>query len=329
MRFIQIAAIFTVLFTCPCAQSIAAKLSFYHIVLQTKLTTIPDTSLSGVAYDPTTGTLLVIDDGAKKLFEVSTSGTLINTIKLNGFDDIEGISYKKDRYFLLAEERNGDIVQIQLPKQRTGTIDRDKFPSLTIDDSWGNTGLEDVTYIPASNTGYAVKEKDPSALYSFSFNSSAEPSKFKELTAFSWDGIQGDAAGLYVLTDGSFLLLSEIAKTVYGIDINGTVLSHLHVDMNQPEGVTVNEADSTIYLVGEPNEFVAFSLKKTDVAPHSDPIKNNAATASKHFSIKQGRAPSQSSRHNVLLSGKKLRQPDTHLPVAPQLLLQKKTPEIE
>jgi uncharacterized protein YjiK len=120
MRYLKINILAILLLALPAAaRSIAELLGKYDIALQKEIDTESDSSLSGVAFDPNTGTLLVVDDDAQSMYELTTSGIIINKTELQGFTDIEGIAYQTNRYFLIVEERRGNVIRIELPEIRS------------------------------------------------------------------------------------------------------------------------------------------------------------------------------------------------------------------
>jgi uncharacterized protein YjiK len=260
-------ALFT-LFICDSlsAQSIAALLGSYQITLKKEITAASASQISGGAFDPTTGTLLVVDNGNCTVFEVTTAGELLNTITLSKFDDVEGIAYEMGSNFIVAEEARGNVVRISIPASRTGSIDWNNCEKLNIGTGWNNTGLEDVSYDALSHTGFGVKEKSPTAIFGITFDTNGKPLESHEIKSFNWNNIKGDAAGVYALDDGNILLLSQEGNTLYGVDTNGKVLSQIQLGMTQAEGVTFNKADKTIYIVGESHQLSVLKLNSsTDI----------------------------------------------------------------
>ncbi len=245
----------------PAAQSIANLLADYEMVIKKDIQSVTDSNLSGVAFDPNTGTLMVVDNQSLRIHEITTSGQLVNSIRLQGFNDVEGIAFQNDNYFLVSEERNGNVVRIKLPQSRSGSIKLDDCQILYIQKDTLNSGLEDVTYVSSRSSGFAIKEKGPTILFRIIFDNTGKPVEYQEISTFSWSGLDGDAAGIYALADGYLLILNEMGKKIIGMDSTGKILSEIKIDMNQPEGITCNEDDNTIYVVGEKREMAILKLK--------------------------------------------------------------------
>ena len=162
--FMQFAIFTLFLFESLSAQSIAALLGEYRETLKKELQVASASQISGGAFDPTTGTLLVVDNGNCNLFEVTTTGELLNTISLNKFDDVEGIAYEMGSSFIVAEEARGNVVRISIPTSRTGSIDWNDCEKLNVGTGWNNTGLEDVAYVALNAGKSGVTAVRPSGL---------------------------------------------------------------------------------------------------------------------------------------------------------------------
>src|SRR5262249_48606568 len=110
------------------ASASGIDLSVYHRVGRFDLpsstnTTPPANSLladeaSAVHYDPDTGTLFVMGDGATSVVQVSLTGQLIDSMTIahgngtgsaTGFFDTEGVTYVGNGQFVMAEERDRQV----------------------------------------------------------------------------------------------------------------------------------------------------------------------------------------------------------------------------
>jgi len=256
--------VFTVL-----PQSIVASLGKYQKESEINISGISATSISGVSFHPTSKTLYIVDDAVTEVYEISTTGDLLRTITLSGFDDTEGIAYQSGMYFFIAEEREANVVRAQLPQAGSGTVAWDDCSVLSIGDNWGNTGLEDVAYCASTNTAYAIKEVLPPRLYSITLDSNGDPVSFNENDPFNIENNTGDAAGLFALPDSTIIILSQEDNKLFGYNSTGSMLSELPLGMSKPEGVTIDLSDSTIYVVGEPRELFVFKKPNTGIKTSS------------------------------------------------------------
>jgi uncharacterized protein YjiK len=249
------------------AASIADSLADYYATLSIeKISSIADSNISGVTLNTATGTLYTVDNGSCKIYELDTSGNLIRSITTSGFDDLEGIAYYKENYFYLAEEQRGNIVHIAIPSSGTAKLYRSNGTIFNIGSGWGNSGIEGVCFRAADSTVYAVKEKDPSRLYRLTLDSTGIPDSTYPNDPFNIENKSGDAADIFALPGGDFLIVDQEENLLVGYGPTGKILSQLDLSvMTQPEGVTVDTSNGTIYIVGEPRQFFVFKKDKTSI----------------------------------------------------------------
>jgi uncharacterized protein YjiK len=262
-KIIMLAAALSVTPRIPRAQSVAELLSEYEKTFQTAIEGTSVGATSGVTFSPVTGTLFAINDRADYIFEISTSGELIRQIRLSGFTDTEGIAWKSGNLFYISDEREAEVVKVELPESGSGPVDRGSGTGLKVADNMANEGLEGVAYHAATNTIYSVKEKSPVAFYRITCDENGDPVEFFENDPFAIQGINGDAAGVYALDDGNFLILSQEDNRLYGFNEEGEILSDIAMDMRQPEGVTFDPETNSIYVIGEPNQLAKFETDAT------------------------------------------------------------------
>jgi len=268
------------------AQSIAASLSTYQKSFETDIAGISGTSTSGVTFHPGSKTLFIVDDANTTVFEISLSGVLIRSITLSGFEDTEGIAYHYGDYFFLVEERLANVVRARMPQAGSGPVSRDSCTALNLGPNMGNSGLEDIACTATPAMAYAVKESAPPRLYRITLDGNGNPAGFSQNDPFNIEAISGDAAGLFVLSDGNFLILSQEENKLKGYNPTGEKLSEVSLGMTKPEGITVDQSDSTIYIVGEPRQL--FILKKTGTsAALSFSYKLSICFSSFHNSVLQ------------------------------------------
>ena len=241
------------------AQSPAATLHVYKKSYGTKISDIPAKNISGITFHPLSKTLYVIDNHNPAVYEITLLGNVIRAISLNGFEDTEGIAYQSDNFFFVVEERRANCLRITIPASSPCTISREEATIIRIADNWENNGLEGVAYNTVTRSLYLVKESHPPQLYTVPLDSNNNPKAILKNMPFNIEEVKGDAAGIFVFPDGNVLIVNQEKDRLVGYDQHGTVLSELDLDMDDPEGVTVNLEDNTIYVVGEPKKLFVFS----------------------------------------------------------------------
>ncbi len=248
----------------PQAASIADSLDKYVIALSIpKINGIPDSNISGVTGNPLSGTLYLVDNNSCSIYEVTKSGSLLRRIPTSGFDDLEGIANYSGSYFFVAEEQRGNIVRINIPAIGTDKIYKKNGIVTNIGTGWDNSGVEGVSCRSSDSIVFAVKEKDPAKLFTIYLDNTGFSDSVVESFSFYNESKNGDAADIFALPGGDFLLVNEEKSLLEGYSSTGKILSKLDLSfMEQPEGVTVDSSGS-IYVVGEPCEFFVFRKDST------------------------------------------------------------------
>ena len=121
---------------------------------------------SAVAWNPDRNSLFVLGDEGKFIAEVSTTGALLGTMSLSGFDDTEGLTYVGNARFVITEERSQ--VAYLLTYAPGGSVARGSLPWVSVGPrlkSKRNSGIEGISYDPTTGNFVLVKEKDPQAVY--------------------------------------------------------------------------------------------------------------------------------------------------------------------
>jgi uncharacterized protein YjiK len=222
-------------------------------------------SFSGVAYHPDTKSLYVVDNDNANIYELSTTGALLRTIATSGIVDPEGIAYQGDDYFLLTEEGLANIVRLKVPRTGTGPLPKSGGTVLNIGPDMANSGIEGVAYCAAGKTAYAVKEIGPPRLYHIVLDGSGIPVSSTPDDPFDIGSKQGDAADIYALDDGNFIVVNQEQGKLEGYGPQGQALSSLPLGMSKPEGLAVDPGTGTLYVVGEPAEVSVFRKKGTGI----------------------------------------------------------------
>lgn len=245
------------------AQSAASRLDLFKKSLDVQIAGSGFRSVSGVTFEPSAKTLYAVDDNGVVIYEIALDGSPLRKITLRGFDDVEGIAFQSGRHFLIAEERRANIIRVELPSDGTGPVDRSSGELLSIADTLGNTGVEDVAWCETLGTAYAVTEMNPKTLYRIACDDAGIPVAAFADDPFSIEETPDDAAGLFVCSDGTFIICNQIENKLIGYSAQGERLSELFLDMTQPEGVTIDEATGVMYVVGEPGQLCVFKVDNT------------------------------------------------------------------
>ncbi|MCQ4326468.1 SdiA-regulated domain-containing protein [Pseudomonas stutzeri] len=230
-------------------------------------------NLSAITYDADLDRLLgVINGGPTQIVALSKTGELLERYPLEGFGDIEGLTYMGGGRVAVSDERTQQVSIFQLPAlPRTIDISEAKFFSLGIALN-GNKGFEGVTYDAAGDRMFIVKERDPRQLYEVDGVAASLDGHLQlavrdrtdwitsQVFATDLSDIHFDAATghLILLSDESRLVmeLSDDGRMLSYRSLNG-LLSDLQRSAPQPEGVTIDN-DGTLYVVSEPNLFYSF-----------------------------------------------------------------------
>jgi len=245
----------------------------YRVVIDAKPVEGIARNLSAITYDADLDRLLgVVNGGPTEIVALSKAGELLERYPLQGFGDIEGLTYMGGGRVAVSDERAQQVSIFQLPAlPRTIDISEAKFFSLGIALN-GNKGFEGVTYDAAGDRMFIVKERDPRQLYEVDGVAASLDGHLQlavrdrtdwitsQVFATDLSDIHFDAATghLILLSDESRLVmeLSDDGRMLSYRSLNG-LLSDLQRSAPQPEGVTIDN-DGTLYVVSEPNLFYSF-----------------------------------------------------------------------
>jgi uncharacterized protein YjiK len=213
---------------------------------------------SAVTYNWDTGTLFVLGDEGDALAEISTSGALLGSMTLTGFDDTEGLTYIGGGQFVITEERLQD--GYLLSYGAGGSIARGSLASVSFGDTIGNTGIEGLTYDPNSGDYLLVKEKTPQAVYASTIDFGAGAATVAALFDPASLGLldlsdiqaMSTVASLSAAEQDNLLIVSQESSLIVEIDRSGNVLSSFDLGAltDSAEGLTLGP-DGTIYVVSE------------------------------------------------------------------------------
>ena len=225
---------------------------------------------SGLAYSLDTRTLYVVINGSEEIVELDLKGKRKRLIRLKGFEDTEGLVWIKGNRFAVLEERRRHLVLVNINAQTT-FVNHAKSATFLIDPVPANNhGIEGVSYDPARDRFFIVKEKKPRKIYEVRLLNEAQGKADItnpwdiEKSGFHFD----DLAGIhYHDGTGHLLLLSDESKCIVECTVEGREISRLSLrggsagleyTIGQPEGITMDE-EGNLYICSEPNLLYVFS----------------------------------------------------------------------
>lgn len=97
-----------------------------------------DNNLSGLTFDPDLNLLWAVTNGPNELLALSREGDVERRYSLDGFHDVEAVSYASNGQLVIAEERRQSLVIVDVPIAEDGKLSpdrplsRDKYSALTL-----------------------------------------------------------------------------------------------------------------------------------------------------------------------------------------------------
>lgn len=232
-----------------------------------------DDDVSALTFNPQTGTLFAVLNGEPLLVELSVEGRLLRKVRINGVQDMEGLTYVAGNRFVIAEERTQRLIEIEVADDAV-ELDVAGAPSLTIGlDLNGNKGFEGLSWDQRLQRLLVVKERDPLRVLAVSGFIGAPPGRsiavrieelkspdspwlfMRDLSSLS---LHDETGHLLLLSDESNMLVEydedSHPRSLLGLWRGMHGLEHT---VPQAEGLAMDE-QQRLYLVSEPNLFYRF-----------------------------------------------------------------------
>lgn len=239
--------------------------------------------VSAVTYNWDTNTLFVVGDGTTSIVQISKTGELIDTMTLaqgsspqgTEFYDTEGLTYIGGGQFVMAEERDRQLVLFTyIPGT---TLTRADTKTVKIGTFVNNTGTEGLSYDPLTNGYIVLKEISPIGIFQTGIDFEAatatngSPTTENSLNLFDPALLNmSDVADVFALSNlpsligktlyNNLLVLSQEDAKVVNIDRNGVIANTLtivsdpgnllDVASQQHEGLTMDR-DGILYITSE------------------------------------------------------------------------------
>lgn len=214
-------------------------------------------NLSGVTANPLTATLFAVTNSPQAVFELTSDGTVLRRIPLEGFSDTEDITHIGGRDFALIEERRGLIRLVRITPHTTVIRARD---CRTIDLGTrhdDNKGFESLFYDRSTHSLLTMRELPPYELVSIPLDASGLPG-IPQTTVLDI-GVD-DVAALGRDGRGNLWILSEASSCLVKVDASGRRVLRMEIDTMstpcEPEGLAFGTGGD-VFIVGEPNVLIA------------------------------------------------------------------------
>ncbi|EIK54843.1 hypothetical protein YO5_18797 [Stutzerimonas stutzeri TS44] len=241
----------------------------YELALETTLLGLEEDEISGLTWNPLSGTLWTVTGQNPQLVEFTPGGVVLRRVRLIGFSDPEAVEALNDGRLTIVDERRR-LVAVVRPEPSMESVDLDDLAvhDLGFADA-GNKGFEGLAWNPHTQRLLLAKERDPQGLFELPFPGEdggvgvlealpRQPLLVRDISSVAIDPRSGHT-----------LLLSDESRLLVELDLRGRPRSFISLfgglnglvhGIEQAEGVAMDGAGN-IYVVGEPNRFYVFSRR--------------------------------------------------------------------
>ena len=194
---------------------------------------------SGLHFDKTTKTLWTVSDENSTIYNIDLNGNILNKIIVNGLD-LEGVTKINDSTLATILERDRIVVFLD-----EDGMELKRFDINVKGDR--NKGLEGISYNINSSNLYLLNEKEPGKLLIIDTSGN--------LIAQNTLTFAKDYSGLFIVESKKELwIISDEDEAIFKCALDGTVLKKYKINIEQIEGITIDEENGLLYLVSDPLE---------------------------------------------------------------------------
>lgn len=180
----------------------------------------------------------VVSDNNSKVYLIDSWGRIIKSFKVAG-EGLEGITVIDDSTIAVVLERTREVVILDTSGTELNRVKIDLEGEL-------NSGLEGITYDPTNKKFYVLNEKKPRLLITLDEN-------LEELSRDTLN-FSKDVSGIYFDTvDKTLWILSDESQSINKTDLQGNPIQTFKIKVIQPEGITINNARTRLYIVSDKN----------------------------------------------------------------------------
>lgn len=249
----------------------------YAVTIDARVINGIPANASDLTYSSATGTLFAVINSPPQVAELSTDGNLLRIIPLDGIRDPEGITHVEGEHFIIAAERDHQLVLVRIDPE-TAELDLSDAPRLGLGINLnGNRGFEGVAWDPAGERLFVVQEKSPVRVLEIAGFMAAVRGEGLDLQVTEWEPgrleepfLRDLSSVSYDAASGHLLLLSDESRMAVEYDAHRDPVGVLPLrrgwhglarDVPQAEGITLGP-DGTLYVVSEPNLFYQYQRSR-------------------------------------------------------------------
>ncbi|EDW1487211.1 YjiK family protein [Salmonella enterica subsp. enterica] len=227
--------------------------------------------LSGLTWNPDSGTLFAVTDHPSSVVELDTDGNVLRVIPSDGDHDFEAIEYLGRNRYVLSRERERILTTHHIDRNTSVLPPASYTLTLDVDRKSGNAGFEGLARGRGENALIVAQEKKPLRFLetdhshdSLSVSDSLThrlslPWFLKDISGLHYDRIN---RRLYVLSHESALVLVSDPEGGRRVMPLRRGHSGLERDIPQAEGIA-SDGRNSLWIVSEPDRFYRFSRTTT------------------------------------------------------------------
>ena len=257
--------------TLDCAESVYSPLSDYIDEDRAGEIVGIASNLSGVTWNPATGTYFGVRDTNRRIHELDEEMAPLREIVLENVahydtEDIVYLGSDGDEHEFAIVSEDGALVIGVIP-EGVEAVDLSTFQTLTFagPPESSNSGGEGVAYDAKTGRFWICIERNPMTIYSFTRPSGSADASYLDTLSVT-EPFDASAAFAAVISDISscyydartdrLLVLSHESMKVLDVDLDGSIIAQMSVSIsgNKPEGITIHDSQD-MALVGEANDY--------------------------------------------------------------------------
>lgn len=256
----------------------ALGLARYQVSVEAKPIEGLSGDVSALTFNPERNTLFTVTNKTPELVELSLEGEVVRRIPLSGFDDPEAVEYVAPNTYVISDERQQRLVQVEVTDatQVVNAADGDQLAlGLGLN---GNKGFEGLAYDSVGQRLFVAKERDPVRIYEISgfplqrtgaalaIEVREDLARDRALFVRDLSSLQFDSG------TGHLLVVSDESRVIVELDTNGKPVGSLSLvagaaglkhKVPQAEGIAMDAAGA-LYIVSEPNLLYKFEPRPTE-----------------------------------------------------------------